>query len=241
MDIHKPKPWHGWREFLKEYLIIVVGVLTALGAEQVVAKARDAQLAQETRATARAELKGTFAAFANRRATQTCIDRRLDEVARLLAASERPDYRPPTWIGRPQEAVYSSASWDAAAQGGRVALLSQNEQAAFGKVYSGLHDLAGLQRDEQKAWADIRQLEDQPHLDPQMRASVRSALQQARLANWNVRVDFEQSAVMAERLGVATKGLHPGGSPSICLPTNTPREKAVAQVNAFFKDNLGEP
>lgn len=32
MDIHKPKPWHGVREFLKEYLIIVVGVLTALAA-----------------------------------------------------------------------------------------------------------------------------------------------------------------------------------------------------------------
>ena len=29
MDIHKPKPWHGMREFLKEYVIIVVGVLTA--------------------------------------------------------------------------------------------------------------------------------------------------------------------------------------------------------------------
>ncbi len=36
MDIHKPKPWHGLREFLKEYAIIVVGVLTALGAEQAV-------------------------------------------------------------------------------------------------------------------------------------------------------------------------------------------------------------
>jgi hypothetical protein len=34
MDLHKPKPWHGLREFLKEYAIIVVGVLTALAAEQ---------------------------------------------------------------------------------------------------------------------------------------------------------------------------------------------------------------
>jgi hypothetical protein len=36
MDLHKPKPWRGFREFLKEYLIIVVGVLTALAGEQVV-------------------------------------------------------------------------------------------------------------------------------------------------------------------------------------------------------------
>jgi hypothetical protein len=36
MDIHKPKPFHNWREFLKEYGIIVLGVLTALGLEQAV-------------------------------------------------------------------------------------------------------------------------------------------------------------------------------------------------------------
>src|ERR1700759_1603280 len=36
MDIHKPKPWHGLREFLKEFGTIVLGVLVALGAEQAV-------------------------------------------------------------------------------------------------------------------------------------------------------------------------------------------------------------
>ena len=36
MDVHKPKPFHSWREFLKEYGIIVLGVLTALFFEQAV-------------------------------------------------------------------------------------------------------------------------------------------------------------------------------------------------------------
>ena len=36
MDIHKPKPWQGWPEFLKEIGTIVIGVLIALGAEQAV-------------------------------------------------------------------------------------------------------------------------------------------------------------------------------------------------------------
>lgn len=36
MDVHKPKLVHNWREFLKEYGIIVLGVLTALLAEQAV-------------------------------------------------------------------------------------------------------------------------------------------------------------------------------------------------------------
>ncbi|MBV9548457.1 MAG: hypothetical protein JO256_02145, partial [Alphaproteobacteria bacterium] len=36
MEIHKPKPIHGWRDFLKEFAIIVLGVSVALGAEQAV-------------------------------------------------------------------------------------------------------------------------------------------------------------------------------------------------------------
>ena len=36
MHIHLPKPIHGWREFCNEVGIIVIGVLLALGAEQVV-------------------------------------------------------------------------------------------------------------------------------------------------------------------------------------------------------------
>jgi hypothetical protein len=36
MHIHLPKPLHGWREFLGEVGVIVIGVLVALGAEQVV-------------------------------------------------------------------------------------------------------------------------------------------------------------------------------------------------------------
>ena len=34
MDIHKPKPWHNWREFLKELGTIALGVGIALAAEQ---------------------------------------------------------------------------------------------------------------------------------------------------------------------------------------------------------------
>ncbi len=36
MHIHLPKPLHGWREFIGEVGIIVIGVLIALGAEQAI-------------------------------------------------------------------------------------------------------------------------------------------------------------------------------------------------------------
>ena len=49
MDIHKPKPFHGWRELLKEVGIIVLGVLIALGAEQAVSKIHERAQADDTR------------------------------------------------------------------------------------------------------------------------------------------------------------------------------------------------
>ena len=48
MHVHLPKPLHGWRAFVGEVGIIVLGVLIALAAEQLVqngheqAEARDA-------------------------------------------------------------------------------------------------------------------------------------------------------------------------------------------------------
>ena len=56
MDVHKPKPVHTWREFLKEYAIIVLGVATALAGEQAVEKLRDHSRAAEARANIREEI-----------------------------------------------------------------------------------------------------------------------------------------------------------------------------------------
>ena len=48
-----PKPIHGWRAFSGEVGIIVIGVLIALGAQQVAERVRDRQLADQTRAAVR--------------------------------------------------------------------------------------------------------------------------------------------------------------------------------------------
>ena len=49
MHIHLPKPIHGWREFVSEVGIIVVGILLALTAEQFVENWHWQKLAREAR------------------------------------------------------------------------------------------------------------------------------------------------------------------------------------------------
>lgn len=66
MDIHKPKPWHGWRESLKEHMTILVGVLTPLAAEQAVALVHAPRLAAEARDPVRAEINLDLANMARR-------------------------------------------------------------------------------------------------------------------------------------------------------------------------------
>lgn len=53
---HLPKPLHGWREFVGEVGIIVLGVLIALGAEQAVEKVRVHDQIRRAEAALRLEL-----------------------------------------------------------------------------------------------------------------------------------------------------------------------------------------
>src|ERR1700761_8795639 len=81
MDIHKPKPWHGVREFLKEYVIIVVGVLTALAGEQTVEWLHRGQEVAEARESLRDELTTNATLMQFSLDAAPCFQRTLDAVA----------------------------------------------------------------------------------------------------------------------------------------------------------------
>jgi len=83
MEIHKPRPWHGLREFLKEVGIIVLGVLIALALEQAAEWAHWRQKTADLRGAMISELARDDAPQAyTRLATRRCLDQRLDELQR---------------------------------------------------------------------------------------------------------------------------------------------------------------
>jgi hypothetical protein len=87
MDIHKPQPWRGVREFLKEYAIIVVGVLTALGAEQTVEALHWRHKVAEAEQAMRLELLDDDLPQAfTRLAVSACVDGDLNAVEEALDA-----------------------------------------------------------------------------------------------------------------------------------------------------------
>jgi uncharacterized protein with GYD domain len=229
MHVHPPKPVHGWRAFLGEVGVIVVGILIALGLEQVVETVRHREQAAEAREAIEGEIAGNLRMMGLRARVQDCIDRRLDEIGALIVAPASTKALPrPLWIGRPQIWEIGEVRLTAATSAARTALLTADQQGDYGELYALARQFDAAQDVEQQAWARLRALEILPRVDDASRWALTEALQQARYANFMAKVSSVQSRRNAEEIGVKeaapTNNL---GSRSVCIPTNTPREKAL--------------
>src|SRR5665213_956826 len=87
MEIHKPKPIHGWRELLSEIGVVVIGIAIALSGEQIIDQLRWAHRVREAEgAMGRELLENTRDAYF-RLASEACARRDLDHIQDLLTAS----------------------------------------------------------------------------------------------------------------------------------------------------------
>lgn len=220
MDIHKPKPWHGWREFLKEYLIIVVGVLTALAAESVVENLHERRLSNEAREAVRAELNTNITNVGRRFIYESCVRNRLAELRDVLDRGEAGQAVAPGPVGAPGGLRIATQRWQAATAGGRTSLLPSDEQAALARVYNSLDGLTGIQTLERQAWMELDALDGLHRLSPQMLYGARVALAQARAADAGFDSQYRQTKAFAALVGVK-------GDARLVLPPGTSRPASI--------------
>lgn len=235
MHFHLPKPLHGWREFAGEVGIIVLGVLIALGFEQVVQSIHERNMAAEARQNVRDEATVNLDALRDRNDVQGCIERRLDEISRILeAAGDGPLKTQPGWVGYPPTWPFFHGRWDAATASGRSSLFPFDEQQRFAFLYEIFARYDEYQAREQAAWAQLRALETwHGPLSAEARLSFVNALQQAKYFAW----DLNYAETYAVRNGNAMGLLPPRGKPevhSICLPIGTSRAEALRRLNSPF-------
>src|SRR5258708_22668281 len=123
MHLHLPKPLHGWREFVGEVGIIVLGVLIALGAEQVVESIHEHQAAVDANGDIRAEIKANITSLAIRKQNEPCVSRRLDEIGAALASPAELGSGP-VWVGHPFYTNLRDEQLRSTEQAGHANLLS---------------------------------------------------------------------------------------------------------------------
>jgi len=161
MHFRLPKPLHGWREFAGEVGIIVVGVLIALAAEQLVEEIHWEAETKAARNALLSEARDNLDAANFRAMQQPCVERRLDEIAALFRAHSAGRHVVLAGsIGRPIYYGGSRDAWAVAVSSQAVAHMSLQERLDFGGAFSNYENMDEVQKREQDAWLKLNVLND---------------------------------------------------------------------------------
>jgi hypothetical protein len=239
MHFHLPKPLHGWREFAGEVGIIVVGVLIALAAEQVVEDLHDRRVADETRHAIREEFNDDLTSLALRGQAEPCIARRLGEVRQIVLQWEKTGhFATPQWVAQAPELDLALPRYEAAAAAGRLTLLPSAEQYRMGTIADGFRAFALIQQQERPVWGRLRALQmGADALSATDRTMILSALQDAATLDYQARIAVRQQLPFAKDAGyepdfsefrrTVSRAWTAGRfTPSICTSIDTPPDQA---------------
>ena len=152
MHFHLPKPLHGWREFVGEVGIIVIGVLIALGAEQVVESWNWRHQAEDAASALRSEVSGHYLAAAEFIVVAPCLDRQLQLLSQRLTATPlkpAPLFHVAglNYVLRAPSRPWSDNQWRGVASEGVAAHLPKDLRANLGDHYA----LITVIRDDNRA------------------------------------------------------------------------------------------
>jgi hypothetical protein len=232
MEIHKSKPIHNWREFLKEVGIIVLGVSIALAGEQAVEKWREHRQYAEARQAMFDELSANLSNIRLRTKNAACSLQRIQDIGAILDRAEAGQhFDAPSWVG-PAEGY--RMRFTAEAEAGKSGLFSSAEQRSFGSPYSYFHSLATEEDRERLAWGRLQMLEGRSRLSPEMIQSLREALADARDTHHRIAFLVGWAEAWGRRIDLKE---FPGASiyahslPPHCVPMNTPAAQAERETD----------
>ncbi|HEX5264902.1 MAG TPA: hypothetical protein VFW13_15330 [Phenylobacterium sp.] len=183
MDIHKPKPVHGWRELLSEIAIIVLGILIALAGEQAVEAFHWSERIREAEAQMSKELTEDNGPQALERLAQSpCIAAQLDGLQKALIAER--DTGAPFRGAAPVVPTFNTWDSDAYRQAmasSTIAHMSPERGYAWSSPYSLMPDMDAVAVKEANDYAELSDAALAPvHPSEAMRERLLSAISRAK-------------------------------------------------------------
>lgn len=196
------KPAPGMRSFLIELLIVVLGVLIALGAQQAVEGWNTRREVAAFRVSVDRELATSLAIYHFRVAQGPCLRRRLDQ----LEAWQR-DWRDgdgAAWngaIGRPLAANPNIAVW-ATGAGDTAAQMPLDIRLAYADLYDSLESYRTLNLREISAWYELFAYDGATRLSPEEVNRLRGLILSARWTDRSITLNFPGILERAAALGI---------------------------------------
>jgi hypothetical protein len=135
------KPPHGWNAVGWELAIVTLGVLIALGAQQIAQWLNDRKVAADTRAEVTDELNSDLMSMALRHAVEPCVARRLTELRAIVTTWQKTgSFETPKWVSQSPPIEIELSRYDAALSAGRLALLRVTNSIAWAPSPHGSAD-----------------------------------------------------------------------------------------------------
>jgi hypothetical protein len=205
MHVHLPKPIHGWRTFFGEVGIIVVGVLIALGAEQVVEAIHGAAQVREFRSAADDELAYDMGSYKQRLMLTPCVRARLAELDRVIASARAGRPIPLHGLSRwPVSFSLRTSVW--AGRTGDVATrIPLHTRLAYSSIYDDLANYDVHRIDERTAWQELGQFDDATDLNQDAIMRLRGLVSRLRWLDSIMVENWPEEAERARQLGIYPK------------------------------------
>ena len=203
MHLHLPKPLHGWRAFAGEVGVIVLGVLIALGAQQVAEWLHWRSEVADARRALDREVKYNLGAVAKRQQEGACIDRRLVEIRSLLARTgSRESSLARNPLGQPQLWRPRTNVWQTAMSSQVAGHMPLAVRLSYAELYDGFQWYAQKAADETDAWSVLAELDDPGGLGPLDLAAVRQARSRAQVAADKIDANLPRITALGASFGI---------------------------------------
>jgi len=179
MHFHLPKPLHGWREFLGEVGIIVIGVLLALTAEQIVEAWHWRNEAREFRQAVDREVALNLGYYAIDQLQAKCAMNRLDELQQVLVRSrDGQPVRLATGISQPFLPDQSFSVWDSK-DPQAFAQLPLEVRLKYAQLYELFRTTEGISQAQNVTWKKLATFEEEGPLTLEDRRQLRALIDDA--------------------------------------------------------------
>lgn len=196
------KPLHGWREFIHEIVIVIIGVLLALAGAEIIESLRWGSEIRSFRNAVDHELGRNFGVYEQSMVQRSCATSRLKDLERFLAdsAAGRQDkiVRP---IGRPFVQTAFFSAWDNKGSD-TLAHLPLTLRLQYGELYDEFRNNEAVHLNERDVWRSLSQFQQPEPLDHADRMRMRELLNRAEQFNDRARSNYDYMVTLARPLGI---------------------------------------
>ena len=205
MKVRVPRALLGWRKFLSEVWIVILGVFIALAAEQWVQDRQWRKQVNQFREALRREIASNMGTYEFRRAQDRCVNSRIEELERWLGAYQ--DGRPIALngpIGIPASLSLGTSVWQS-----RTSDLESHmpleERLAYAKLYDEAANNEAHRLAEREAWIELGDFDGIRSMDDTDLMRLRGLINQVRyrhgrfIINSNAQLGYAKNMKIAPR------------------------------------------